>query len=50
MRNACRVLVGKPEGQRQLGRPMCRYEDNIKMELREKGFWVWIGLDSSGSG
>jgi hypothetical protein len=32
-RNACRILVRKPEGKRQLGRPRRRCEDNIKMEL-----------------
>ena len=32
-----RVLVGKPEGKRQLGRPRRRWEDNIKMDLREVG-------------
>ena len=31
------VLVGKPEGQRPLGRPRPRWEDNIKMDLREVG-------------
>ena len=31
------VLVGKPEGKRQLGRPRRRWEDNIKMELQEVG-------------
>jgi hypothetical protein len=30
-----RVLVGRPEGKRLLGRPGCRWEDNIKMDLRE---------------
>jgi hypothetical protein len=35
MRNACNILVGKPEGQRPLGRPRCRWEDNIRMDLRE---------------
>jgi hypothetical protein len=34
-RNAYRILVGKPEGKRQLGRPRRRWEDNIKMDLRE---------------
>jgi hypothetical protein len=38
-RNACKVLVGKPEGKRPLGRPRRRWLDNIKMDLRE------IGLD-----
>jgi hypothetical protein len=32
-----RVLVGKPEGTRQLGRPRRRWEDNIKMDLEEVG-------------
>ena len=33
----CRVLVGKPEGKRPLGRPRRRWEDNIKMDLQEMG-------------
>jgi hypothetical protein len=37
MINAYNSLVGKPEGKRQLGRPWCRWEDNIKMDLREIG-------------
>jgi hypothetical protein len=41
-RNAYRILVGKPEGRRPLGRPRCMWEDNIKMELREIG---WGGMD-----
>jgi hypothetical protein len=32
-----RVLVGKPEGKRPLGRPRYRWEDNIKMDLQEVG-------------
>jgi hypothetical protein len=32
-RNAYRILVGKPEGKRQLGRPRSRWVDNIKMDL-----------------
>jgi hypothetical protein len=32
-----RVLVGKPEGKRQLGRPRRRWEDNIKMDLQKVG-------------
>ena len=36
-RNAYRVLVGKPEGKKPLGRPRRRWEDNIKMYLREVG-------------
>jgi hypothetical protein len=34
-RNACRILVVKPEGKRLLGRPRRRWVDNIKMDLRE---------------
>jgi len=34
-RGAHRVLVGKPEGKRPLGRPRCRWEGNIKMDLQE---------------
>jgi hypothetical protein len=41
-RNAYRILVGKPEGKRPLGRPRRRWVDNIKMDLREIG---WDGLD-----
>ena len=36
-RGVYRVLVGKPEGKRQLGRPRHRWEDNIKMDLQEVG-------------
>ena len=36
-RNVYRILVGKPEGNRPLGRPRRRWEDNIKMHLREVG-------------
>jgi hypothetical protein len=41
-RNAYRILVGKPEGKRPLGRQRCRWVDNIKMDLREL---VWEGVD-----
>jgi hypothetical protein len=41
-RNACRLLVGNPEGERQLGRPRRRWVDNIKVYLREIG---WGGRD-----
>jgi len=34
----CMVLVGKPEGRRQFGRPRRRYEGNIKMNLHELGW------------
>jgi hypothetical protein len=36
-RGVHRVLVGKPEGRRPLGRPRFRWEDNIKMDLQEVG-------------
>jgi hypothetical protein len=41
-----RVLVGKPEGKRPLGRPRCRWEDNIKMDLQEmrRGCGDWMEL------
>jgi hypothetical protein len=44
--NAYRLLVGKPEGKRALGRPRCRWVDNIKMDLLEIGWGGvdWIGL------
>jgi hypothetical protein len=41
-RGACRALVGKREGRRPLERPRRRWEDNIKMDLREVG---WGGID-----
>jgi hypothetical protein len=41
-RNAYRILVGKPEGKRPLGRPRRRWVDNIKTDLREIG---WDGMD-----
>jgi hypothetical protein len=43
-RGLYRVLVGKPEGKRLLGRPRRRWEDNIKMDLLEVGCGVWIEL------
>jgi hypothetical protein len=45
-RGVYRVLVGRPEGKRPLGRPRRRWEDNIKMDLREIGIDVanWIKL------
>jgi hypothetical protein len=45
MRNVCKVLVGKPEGKRPRGRLRRRWEDNIKMDLREKyGGKLWTGF------
>jgi len=44
-----RVLVGKPEGIRPLGRPRCRWEDNIKIDLQEVGCggmdWIELAQD-----
>ncbi|KAJ4446942.1 hypothetical protein ANN_13644 [Periplaneta americana] len=48
-RNAYRVLVGRPERKRPLGRPRRRWEDNIKMDLREVGYddrdWINLAQD-----
>jgi hypothetical protein len=41
-RTAYRILVGKPEGKRPLGRPRRKWVDTIKMDLREIG---WDGMD-----
>jgi hypothetical protein len=41
-RNACRILVGKPEGKRPLRKPRRRWDDNIRMDLRKLG---WGGMD-----
>jgi hypothetical protein len=43
-RNVYRVLVGKPEGKRQLERPRRRWEDGTKMDLGEIGWGVWSGF------
>jgi hypothetical protein len=42
MGNAHESSVGKPEGKRPLGRPRCRWEDNIRIDIREI---VWEGVD-----
>jgi hypothetical protein len=47
-RDVYRVLVGKPEGKRPLGRPRRRWEYNIKMDLQEVK--CGCGLDRAGSG
>jgi hypothetical protein len=48
-RNAYRILVGKPEGKRPLGRPRRRWVDNFKIDLREIGWdcvnWIDRALD-----
>ena len=45
-RGVYRVLVGKPEGKRPLGRPRCRWMNNIRMDFQEVGcgYMDWIGL------
>jgi hypothetical protein len=49
MRNAYRILVGKNEGKRPLGRPRCRWEDSTEMDLRGIGFegvdWIHLTQD-----
>jgi len=52
-RGVYRVLVGKPEGKRPLGRPRRRWEDNIKMDLQEVGGvlgtgWSWLRVGKGG--
>jgi hypothetical protein len=51
-RGACRVLVGKPEGRRPLGRFGRRREDNIKMDLQDVGWgstdWIDLSQDRDG--
>jgi hypothetical protein len=48
-RGVYRVLVGRPKGKRPLGRPRHRWEDNIKMDLREIGInrvnWIHLAQD-----
>jgi hypothetical protein len=48
-RGACRILVGRPEGKRPLGRPRRRWEDNIKLDLRQIGIdgvnWIQLAQD-----
>jgi hypothetical protein len=48
-RGAYRVLVGRPEVRKPLGRPRCRWDDNIQMDLREIGIdganWIQLARD-----
>jgi hypothetical protein len=46
IRSAYNIFVGKPEGNRPFRRPKHRWEDNIKMDLREIGFWGvnWVHM------
>ena len=52
VRGVHRVLVGMPEGKRPFGRPRCRWEDNIKMDLQEveggRGDWMELARDRDG--
>ena len=43
-RGVYRVLVGKPEGKRPLGRPRCRWVDNIRKDIQEWDVGIWVGL------
>ena len=45
-----RVLVGKPEGKRPLGRPRRRWVDNIRMDLQDVGMWTGLGWPRIGTG
>ena len=51
-RGVCRVLVGKPGGRRPMGRPRCRWVDNIRMDLQKVGcgYMDWIGLTQDRDG
>jgi hypothetical protein len=48
-RSDYRVLVGRPEGKRPLGKPRCRWEDNIKLDSKEIGIdeanWIQLAQD-----
>jgi hypothetical protein len=52
VRGTYNILVGRPEGRRPLGRPRRRWEDKIKMDLREIGFgdvdWIYLAQDRGG--
>jgi hypothetical protein len=47
--DAYRILMGKPEGNRPLGRPRCRWVDNTELDLRELGWggmdWIYLAQD-----
>jgi len=48
-RDVCRVLAGKPDGKSPLGRPKCRWEDNVKLDIQEVGCggidWIELAQD-----
>ena len=46
-RSAFEILTGKPTGKRLLGRPMCRWEDNIRMYFKEIGIITRNSVDSA---
>jgi hypothetical protein len=50
-KNACRILVVKPEGKRPLGRPRRRWEDNTRLDFRQIGWggmdWIDLALEGS---
>jgi hypothetical protein len=45
-----RVFIEKPNGKRPLGRPRCRWEDNVKMDRREVGAWIGLSWLRKGTG
>jgi hypothetical protein len=49
MRNACNIIVGKPEGKRTFGRPRSKWKDNIRKNLREIEWecvdWMYLTQD-----
>jgi hypothetical protein len=53
MENAYKILVEKPEGKRPVGRPMSRWKDNIRRNVREIGWegvtgFIWLRIGASG--
>jgi hypothetical protein len=52
MRSAYKIFVAKPEGKRLVRKPSCRWEDNIRMDLREIGLefvdQIWLRIGISG--
>jgi hypothetical protein len=54
MRNACSILVGKPDRKRPLGRPRRRWKNNIRIDLREVGWedvdWMYLAQDGTRGG
>jgi len=50
IKNAYKILVGKPERMRPLGKPRRRWDDNIRTDLRQTGWsgCIWLRIESSG--